>query len=283
MGLSFILAGCNDPDANVAAKNSPKSWQLPLSQAKIVKIPLTYSSTGSVVTDQRIDIASPTTGLIRKILIPNGMKVTKGQVLVILQSTDKKQRNIRITSPVNGVVVTRHKQVGDVATSRNAILTVNINQGLIFETYVTESQIGKIKVNEKVSVHIDALAASSAGTVARVATSGDPLTRRYRVKIILPEQEGLFPGMFGRSRFHIGSEQVIVIPSNALLERGGLQGCFVVDEENKAHFRWLRIGKKWPGQVEVRAGLQGGERIVAVTESRLREGDLISAEESVDG
>lgn len=277
--LFLSQTGCNN-STDTTETTRDKTWRLPVSEVAVVKIPLKYSSTGSVVTDQRIDVASPTTGFIRKIVVPTGKKVTKGQTLVILESSNVKRQRIRISSPVTGVVVTRHKRVGDITTPRETILTVKLSQGLIFETYVTESRIGKVKLNDPVTIYIDALDTSIAGTVARRAPSGDPITRRYRVKIALPEHDGLLPGMFGRSHFRIGTESVVVIPRNALLERGGLQGSFIVDNENKAHFRWLRIGKLWPERVEVRAGLQGGERIVTVTETRLRDGDLISTKAS---
>lgn len=279
MGSFFALAGCNDQDATSTAKISNKSWNLPVVKAELVSKPVYYSSTGSVVTDQRIDIASPAAATVRKILVANGSKVTKGQTLAILQSTSKKRREFRIISPVSGIVVTRNKRVGDQVAPRGAILTVNLSQGFIFETYVSESRIGKIKVNEKVFVHIDALDTSVVGTVARIASSGDPVARRYRVKVVLPGKKGLFPGMFARSRFRMGSEDVLVIPDTALIERGGLQGIFVVDTENKANFRWLRLGKTWSKSIEVLSGLEAGEKIINVNEIGLRDGDQIKSED----
>ncbi|MFK5914679.1 MAG: efflux RND transporter periplasmic adaptor subunit [Woeseiaceae bacterium] len=276
MGMFFTLAGCNDKEATTT-KLTNKSWNLPVAKAEMVKKFVYYSSTGSVVTDQRIDVASASTGIVGKILVANGRRVTKGQTLVILRSSGENQKSIKIKSPTTGTIVARHKVVGDVASPRTAILTLNINKGFIFETFVTESRIGKIKVNEKVNVYIDALNTSIAGTVARVASSGDPLTRRYRVKIVLPEKNGLFPGMFGRSRFKTGSEKVLVIPKDALVERGGLKGSFVVDKENTLHFRWLRVGKSYQKNIEVLAGLEAGEYVVSVNEAHLRDGDAINS------
>jgi len=277
-GAFLILAGCSDPEGSSAVQTNSKSWNLPVVEAALVNKPVYYSSTGSVVTDQRIDIASPAAAKVTKILVVNGSKVTKGQTLAILQSTSKKQQELRIVSPVSGIVVSRSKRAGDQVAPRGSILTINLSQGFIFETYVSESRIGKIKVNEKVFVHIDALNTSVVGIVARIASSGDPVARRYRVKIILPGKKDLFPGMFGRSRFRIGSEDVLIIPDTALIERGGLQGSFVVDNKNNAHFRWLRLGKSWSKSVEVLSGLEVGEKIINANEVGLRDGDQIKFE-----
>ncbi len=69
-----------------------------------------------------------------------------------------------------------------------------------------------------------------------------------------------------------------VIPKSALIERGGLQGIFVINEKDKAYFRWLQLGVTHAEYIEVRAGLQGGERIITAVNPALREGDTITRE-----
>ena len=345
LGLLVVLAGCSE-QAETSVADVHKTWQLPVSKVVIADLPINYSTTGTVVSDQRIAVTSRTTGYIRETLVQEGEQVTKGQDLVLLDDADvegtihqalaavskskttltdaetdlkryedlykrgsvsesvlrktrlkhdvardtlgeaqaalntaeAQRKYIRIISPVTGVVVARHKQDGDLATPGVPILTVESNQELLFETYVAESRIGKIKQDDAVQVNIDALDVTLAGVVARVVPAGDPVTRRYLVKVTLPEQDGLLSGMFGRARFQLGTEPSPVIPPSAILERGGLRGVFVVDDEDRVHFRWLHTGKVWRDRIEVRVGLQGGERIVAMTENRLRDGDLVSPE-----
>jgi multidrug efflux pump subunit AcrA (membrane-fusion protein) len=96
-------------------------------------------------------------------------------------------------------------------------------------------------VGKPVEVRIDGLSAPLKGTVSRFVPSADPATRSYQIKIALPEQAGLTPGMFGRAAFQIGESKSPVVPRTALVERGGLSGVFVVDSENTAHFRWIGL------------------------------------------
>ena len=56
-----------------------------------------------------------------------------------------------------------------------------------------------------------------------------------------------------------------------------LTGVFVVDAEGRARFRWLRIAREWPDQVEVNAGLVADERFVAAPVPALRDGDLVTS------
>lgn len=340
--LSVLLSACDRaPDAH--PQPAPKSWNLPLMQAP-AGAPVEYTSVGSVVSDQRVDVTSRLSGYIREIGVQEGDRVRRGQVLARLDAadveggirqaqagvgaaqaafrdaqtdldrfqrlfergsvSDNELRKIRlkhdaarealnqaragfdtaraqrdyadIKSPVDGVVVARPKRAGDLAVPGATILTLESGRALLFETFVAEGQVATIAAGQPVEVRIDGLATPLKGTVSRVVPSGDPVTRSYQVKIALPETAGLRPGMFGRAGFALGESKTPVVPRQALVERGGLRGVFVVDGEGRAHFRWLRIGREWPDRVEVTAGLQADERLVAAADPALRDGDRIT-------
>jgi multidrug efflux pump subunit AcrA (membrane-fusion protein) len=69
-------------------------------------------------------------------------------------------------------------------------------------------------------------------------------------------------GLFGRAQFSRGERQSLRIPRSAVLERGQLQGVFVLDQNKVAGLRYVTLGKVSGGNVEVLAGLQNGERLV---------------------
>jgi len=353
-GLAIVLTGCQEGQEQVSTEIKHTSWDLPVAAVTSKALPKFYSATGSVVSDQRIEIASRTSGFVRKILVNEGERVSQGQELIMLDESDvegairqsqaalgkatsalkdaqtdltrfealfnrgsisetrlrkiRLQRDLaqaslnevravlgtaraqrqytRISSPLAGVVVTRHKREGDLAAPGLAILTVESDHGLLLETFVAESRVGKIKQGDSVQVTIDALDAPITGVITRIVPSGDPITRRYQVKIILDETQGLLPGMFGRAHFRLGTETALIIPETAWLERGGLRGVFVVDSDSRAHFRWLRTGRIEDSNTVVQAGLEEGEQIVTVVNAGLRDGDIIKAanrrEESVN-
>jgi HlyD family secretion protein len=53
----------------------------------------------------------------------------------------------------------------------------------------------------------------------------------------------------------------ITVPAAALFERGGLTGLYVV-ADGRAHLRWVAAGARDGDTVEVRAGVEPGERVV---------------------
>lgn len=189
-----------------------------------------------------------------------------------------------LLSPIDGIVVARRKQVGDMASPGIPILAIESRKRLLFRTSVSESQIANVHVGAAARIEIDALAEIDIpGQILRVIPSGDPVTRRYDVELALPADLDAFPGMFGRAHFVIGSDMVVLVPNLALANRGGLTGVFVVGDDSVARFRWVHRGRVFGPYTEVRAGLEGGETILARDVGRVRDGDLIVAAEAGSG
>lgn len=184
-----------------------------------------------------------------------------------------------IRSPVDGVVVARLRRAGDLAVPGMPLLQIETTGAPVFETTVTEQQVGALRNGQTVRVRIDGVPKALEGRIARIVASADPVTRTYPVKIALPPSPGLLPGMFGRADFTLGTSDTLLLPRALLVERGGLTGAFVLDANNRARFRWLRLGREWPRQVEVLAGLAPGERVVQGATAGggdLREGERIA-------
>ncbi len=342
VSVTFILSSCNR-ESNSVAKKESTVHSLPLTEVVNEKLPVYYTTIGSVISDYRIQITSRITGYIDEITVREGQQVRKGDLLVSLDSIDiegaiqqaeaavnksrsamndaqidfeqyetlfkegsvhenafrkiRLQRDISqetlhaalaaletaqsqrqyilIKSPVDGIVVERQKRAGDLATPGFPIISIESGKALLFKSFVPESHIQKFAQGDDVTVFIDALNKTLNGHISRIVPSGDPVTRSYEIKIILNDMTALLPGMFGRVRFQVGTEISPVIARTAVVERGGLRGVFVVDAEQRAHFRWLRFGREWPDRLQVQAGVSQGERIVADSVSLVHDGDLI--------
>ena len=174
------------------------------------------------------------------------------------------------------MVVARPARSGDLVTPGSPIVTVESDTALLFETFIAESQLGNIRLGDTVEVRIDATGRAYAGEVVRLVSSGDPVTRRYQVKISLADTDGLVPGMFGRSAFTIATRDSILVPAAALAERGGLTGVFVVEAGGVLRFRWVRTGRNFADRTEITAGLEPGEMLLARVPAGVSDGDLLA-------
>jgi membrane fusion protein (multidrug efflux system) len=86
----------------------------------------------------------------------------------------------------------------------------------------------------------------------------------------------LIDGMFV-SVFVEGAEPVpaVVIPRAAVLQDQGGNFVFVLDQENRAQRRVVRLGRSLGDQVVIEGGLEGGERVVAEGVQRVRPGQPV--------
>lgn len=202
------------------------------------------------------------------------------QAKIALETAQAQRVYVTIMSPVDGVVVVKAKRNGDLAIPGQPIIVVESAANLLFQTYVAESQVRAMKRGDLVAVKIGVINETFTGKIVRLVPSGDPVTRRYLVKIHIPEQITLLPGMFGRASFVVGSEYDPVIPKSAMITRAGLKGVFLVRDDNSVNFRWLRTGREWPHMVQIHSGLTAGEIIVERGGVRLKNGDLVDGMET---
>ncbi|MCW2318567.1 RND family efflux transporter MFP subunit [Rhodoblastus acidophilus] len=189
-----------------------------------------------------------------------------------LAAAEAQKRYAVITSPVDGVIVSVARRSGEMATAGAALVTVESHEVLLFKAFVAESMLASINTKTAVPVRIDALKGREfTGRVRGLVPSGDTMTRRYEINLVLPDDPRLAPGMFGRAEFILGARKALLVPREALVHRGGLEGVLVWDGKF-ARFRWLRTGQEIGGRVEAVAGLSAGETIVVSAEDAIMKG-----------
>jgi len=170
----------------------------------------------------------------------------------------------RIRAPFDGVVTEKNADSGTLASPGMPIFTVEDVRRYRLEATVNENDLGYLRIGQQVSVAIDALGnARLNGRVVQIVPTADAASRTFLVKIELPADTRLRSGLFGRAQFSRGERQTLLIPRSAVVERGQLQGIYVLDQNKVASLRYITLGKSSGAEVEVLAGLQDGEQLVA--------------------
>jgi RND family efflux transporter MFP subunit len=169
----------------------------------------------------------------------------------------------RIRAPFDGVVTEKNADPGTLASPGMPIFTVEDVRRYRLEATVNETDLRYLRIGQQVPVTIDALDHELTGKVAQIVPAADPGSRSFLVKIDLPADTRLHSGLFGRAQFSRGEKPALLIPRTAVLERGQLQAVFVLDQNKVAALRYITPGKPFEAKIEVLAGLQDGERIVA--------------------
>lgn len=183
-----------------------------------------------------------------------------------------------IVAPFDGLVTERKVDIGTLASAGMPIFTVEDLRHYHLEARVNESDLRYVRQGQQVSVLIDALGDDEAkGKVIEVVPAADPASRSFLVKIELPFDTALRSGFFGRAHFTRGARTALLIPRTALVERGQLQGIYVLDQNRIAGLRYITLGRPSAQQVEVLAGLQAGEMLIGDPGSRELSGKKIES------
>ena len=168
----------------------------------------------------------------------------------------------QITSPLNGFIVKKYVDVGDMATVGNPLISVENPNTLYLEIEVEESKAFIFKPGAKVEVRIDAYNNTIIiGTVKDIIPSADQNSHTFRVMIDLPPHKVIHSGMYARAVVHIGGKSIF-IPRTAIITRGQITGVFVVDDTNTARFRIIKPGEDIQGFVEVLSGLTNKDKVI---------------------
>lgn len=184
----------------------------------------------------------------------------------------------RILAPFDGLVTAKLADVGMLASPGMPIFTVEDLRRYRLEAAVNETDLHYLRLGQAVPVLIDALGDKPiGGKVVEIVPAADPASRSFTVKIELPSDPALRSGLFGRAHFARGERSALLIPRTAVVERGQLQGIYVLDQNRIAGLRYITLGKPSAGQVEVLAGLQAGETLIADPGSRDLSGKRIES------
>lgn len=108
----------------------------------------------------------------------------------------------KIRAPFGGIIIEKRAEPGDVTSPAKPLLKLEDHNTLNFRTSVREQDVPLISRGQKITVTIDALDDMELeATVTKVIPSGDASTHEFIVEAVLPAQDRLYPGMFGKANF----------------------------------------------------------------------------------
>lgn len=175
----------------------------------------------------------------------------------------------RVRAPFAGVVTEKKADRGTLASPGMPIFTIEDTRSYRLEAQVDESDIRLVHVGQVAPAMIDSLGDTQlSGKIVQIVPAADPASRSFLVKVELPADTRLHSGLFGRAQFARGDRSALLIPRTSLVERGQLEGVYVLDANQVAELRYVTLGKSAGEKVEVLSGLQEGDKMVAAPGDR---------------
>jgi len=177
----------------------------------------------------------------------------------------------QVTAPYAGTIAEQLVKSGSTVMPGTPLLVIERSGIPQARIAVPEALVGQIALGETMQLEIPALQRTISGTVSEVQPVSDPATRSFGVKLSLPADATLTPGLFVRAHRPTAIGSALLVPMSALIQRGQLTGVYVV-EANILHFRLVTSGAQLGDQVEILSGLSAGETIVSGDVQRARSG-----------
>jgi macrolide-specific efflux system membrane fusion protein len=166
---------------------------------------VTLLSTGTVQSENRLEIKPPTAGRLEDLLVREGVGVKKGQILGWMSSSERVSlldaarakgvgelerwkdlyRATPILSPLTGTLIAINAKPGQTITGSDVVFVVS--DRLIIQSTVDETDIAQIKVGQEAQVSLDAYPKDFIhATVSRIAYDAKTVSNvtTYQVDLV---------------------------------------------------------------------------------------------------
>ncbi len=195
------------------------------------------------------------------------MDLSQVQAQITVQ--DAKINDYIIVAPMDGVVLRRDGEIGEIAEAGQILYRVGVPKPLQVVAEVNEEDIPRVIVGQTALFRTDAFPDRRLqGKVSEITPMGDVAAKTFRVKMLLPDDTPLKPGMSVEANIVTREKpDALLIPADALQGNA----VFVLDGST-ARKREVKIGIRGTREVEVLSGLAEGERVAAPAPTELKDG-----------
>lgn len=201
--------------------------------------------------------------------------------------------NTEVKSPVNGVVISRAMEEGDLATTGTELFQIASTNGYESRIYLPVQDWRAVEIGQEVNLRVSNESDISArGVVSRKSPQLDATTGLGEVVITLTSAgNSIYPGVLVENVINITTKnEVMIVPRSALVEQvetvinpetntidlERTYSVFVSKGDSVAERRPLELGIEQGERIEVLSGLLPSDKIIVTGQSGLEDGSRIS-------
>jgi len=180
-----------------------------------------------------------------------------------------------IRAPLDGLVVSKLADDGQLVSPGRAVLILEDQNHLQVQVQVPERAFVHLTMGQEVDINFqgpDYKEKTVTGSVERLVAAADPATHTHLVKIGLPASGGFYIGEYVLVNILVGEQEGIIVPADAVYNRAGITGVFVVNAGDQAQFRMVTLGRQMSQGTVILSGLFPGDRLIISTERPLANG-----------
>ncbi len=179
-----------------------------------------------------------------------------------LEQAQEQVRYTEVRAPFSGIVTQRHIEEGETANPGQKLISGLSLEKLRVNVNVPQSLIQQIKQSGKAKIELPngKIIETTKLTVFPYAQAG---SNSFKVRLELSTKTpGLFPGMYVKTDFVVGSKQQLSIPQQSVVFRSEVTGVYVLNKDGRVSFRHVRLGGKIDNNnIAILAGLEPKEQV----------------------
>ncbi len=244
-------------------------------------------ATGVVEPQNRVELNSPVAGRLEEVLVHEGDRVTRGQILAWISSTERATlldtararsdeeyarwqelyKPAPLIAPVDGEIIARKLEPGQSVSSEKPILVMSDH--LVVKASVDETDIARIQKEQAAEIELDAYPNDAIpGRVAHIAYEAETVNNVTTYKIdVLPGQppEFLRSGMTANVTFIAATTNgVLSLAAEAIAEREGKPTVKVAPlaPDGEPRVITIKTGLTDGKNTEVLEGLKEGDTVL---------------------
>jgi macrolide-specific efflux system membrane fusion protein len=247
------------------------------------------SCTGTVLPKNRLEVKPPVNGRVESVLVKEGDKVKAGQVLAWMSSTERAAlldaargqgedsfkywqetyKPIPLPAPIDGEVIVATTQPGQTVTTSDAVIV--LSDHLIVRAQVDETDIGKIKLDMKANINLDAYPDTNIkASVEHIYYESKTVNNVtiYEVDLKPDTVLSFFRSGMNASVDFIeqGKENALLIPQEATFKENDQDFVLVQQDNGKEPLKTkVTLGIPNDKNVEVLSGISENDRIILKT------------------
>jgi len=192
----------------------------------------------------------------------------------------------QISAPISGVVGLRLVDIGNIvnASQQTGIVTITQVEPIAVIFTAPEDQLPDIKGAQgatplkTIAITTDGKRPLAEGTLAVVNNQVDSTSGTIRLKAVFENKDhALWPGQSVSTRLLIRTlKEATVVPDEAV--QHGTEGlyAYVIDQNNKAELRKVKVSQSIDGRSVIEQGLSPGERVVTTGQFKVQPGTTVS-------
>jgi RND family efflux transporter MFP subunit len=192
-----------------------------------------------------------------------------------LQLQRKRLRDTSVRAPFDALVKERQVTAGQFVQANNALFTLVKINPIRLRLEIPERMAPWVKTGQTAEVSVEAFEDRTfQGKIWRISPTVDQTKRTFVVEALIDNARGeLKPGSYARARLQTDrTDAVRLIPARALNYVLGTNKAYVIKGDQTIEVRDVKVGDRFPEEVEIVEGVEDGERLAMGPLNRLEEG-----------